>query len=131
MPPVDDALAHLEANGTECFEGNLRGMVALCGDAGVAVYLLTQPYLDLPPPGDDPDAARLEAGYRQGQREHNAVVLAVAATTDAGLVDLNGAMPRDRALFADPIHMTAAGNRVKAGLIADALLDAGAVQPAR
>lgn len=122
LPPVDAALAGMAANGTDCFEENIRRIVSQCVDAGIAIYLVTQPYLVRPaPPGTDPEALRMEELYQQGQREHNTVLMAVAASTAAELIDLNRLTPRDSALFSDPIHMTKAGNRVKAELVAAAL----------
>jgi hypothetical protein len=59
--------------------------------------------------------------FQEGLEEHNAIVRRIAAETQSGLIDLARDMPLNLPYYADPIHMTAEGNRVKAGLIADAL----------
>lgn len=122
MPPVDEALAHLDATPPSGFAENLEAAVRLARDAGCQVWLLTEPYLDVPAfAGPTEEARRLEAGYRRGLLEHNALIREIAARTGAGLVDLDQMMPREHAYFSDPIHMTVPGNRVKAELVANAI----------
>ena len=122
LPPVDEALANLEANPPTGFEQNLAEAVHLAREAGCAVWLLTQAYLDVPDfAAPDEASRRLEGGYRTGLLEHTALVVGLAERTGAGLIPLHEITPRQRPLFADPIHMTAPGNRVKADLIARAI----------
>lgn len=122
MPPVDEALANLAANAPTGYEANLTEMVATAQAAGCQVWLLTQAYLDVPAfAGPNEDSRRLEGGYRRGLAEHTAIVIALAQKTGAGLIELHKTTPRDQGLFADPIHMTAAGNVVKGRLVAEAI----------
>lgn len=122
MPPVDEALANLALNAPTGYEANLSEMVATAQAAGCQVWLLTQAYLDIPAfAGLDEDSRRLEGGYRRGLAEHTQIVIALAQKTGAGLIELHKSTPRDKFLFADPIHMNAAGNEVKGKLVAEAL----------
>ncbi|MCF6286155.1 MAG: SGNH/GDSL hydrolase family protein [Candidatus Hydrogenedentes bacterium] len=129
MPPIADALANLEANPPTAFEDNLRTATALAQKAGAQVWLLTQPYLDIPTfVGPTESMRRLEGGYRNGLREHTIIVVALAAELRIGLVPLHTSMPRAQELFTDPIHMSPTGNVVKATQIAEAI---GATLPKR
>lgn len=122
VPPVDEALANLAANAPTGYEANLTEMVSLAQADGCQVWLLTQAYLDVPAfAGPNEDSRRLDGGYRKGLAEHTEIVIALAAKTGAGLIELHKSTPRDLPLFADPIHMTAAGNVVKGRLVAEAL----------
>lgn len=122
MPPVEEALANLEKYPPTGFEANLKEEVKLAQDAGCRLWLLTQAYLDTPAfAGPDEASRRLESGYRDGLAEHTALVEDVAKASGTGLILLDESMPREQRYFADPIHMNAAGNRVKAKLIAEAL----------
>jgi len=122
MPPVDEALANLEKNPPTVFQTNLANAVAFAQETGCQVWLLTQPYLDVPDfAGPNEETRRLEGGYRKGLQEHTAIVMALAENSGAGLVKLHELMPRQRSLYTDPIHMSVEGNRVKAALLAEAI----------
>ena len=122
MPVMDAALENLAINGSECFEENIREAVRLCIASGAKMYLLTQPYMDSPSqPEADASARRLEETYKLGLLDHNAVVSKIALLTEAHLIDVAYKMPKSLSFFADPIHMTPVGNRVKAEIIADVL----------
>lgn len=122
MPPVDEALANLDANPPTGYEANLKEMVGLAQDSGCKVWLLTKAYLDAPEfDKADPDERRLEGGYRRGLMEHTAIVVSLSEKAGAGLIDLQNTTPKDISLFADQIHMNAAGNVVKGKLVAEAL----------
>lgn len=122
MPTLETARKELSANGTTCFEDHIRDAVSLAKASAADVYLLTEPYRDTGPTVDsNAKSVELESLYKRGLAEHNAVLLSIAATTDAEIIDLNQLMPRDAMYFVDPIHMTAAGNQVKAELIASKL----------
>lgn len=124
LPPVSEAIAHFERSDAACFVRNMRDAVARCQAAGVDVYLLTEAYVDFPPPaGADEAAVRLESLYKDGLRQHNAALMEIAADTGAGLIDLYRLMPGDRAFYTDPIHANEAGNEAKAAIIAEELLD--------
>jgi lysophospholipase L1-like esterase len=125
MPDVDEALTHLAQSTPDAFASNLREAVALAESSGARVWLLTQPYLDIPEfAGPTESSRRLEAGYRRGLAEHTDVVVSMAASLGTGLIALHETMPRQKGFFTDPIHMSALGNRAKAELIAEALSEA-------
>jgi len=63
--------------------------------------------------------------YAEGIRQHNAALREVAAKEGVLLVDLAKRFPQERRLFSGPVHMVEAGNRLKAKIIAEALLAAG------
>lgn len=124
MPPVTEALKNLELNSPEPFESNLREAITLAQQGEAEVWLLTQPYLDIPAfaaPGED--SRRLDGGYRRGLEEHTEIVERLSEETGTGLLQLHVSMPRKPAYFTDPIHMSKAGNEIKASLIAEALRD--------
>jgi len=118
MPGVDEALTQLDQNPTSAFTDNLRAMIDLAREADAAVWLLTQPYFDSPQfAAPDEASRRLESGYRKGLLQHTTAVEALALELSVGLIPLHDDMPRQAALFTDPIHMSARGNMVKAELI--------------
>jgi lysophospholipase L1-like esterase len=122
MPPVDEALTNFELNAPTAYAANLAEMVNIAQSAGCQVWLLTQAYLDVPAfAGPNEESRRLDGAYRRGLTQHTALVIELAARTGAGLIELHKSTPRDQRLFADPIHMTAAGNVVKGKLVAEAL----------
>ncbi len=55
------------------------------------------------------------------------LVSLVAAELDVPVFDLAGAIPDEPRYFIDPIHFTAAGNRARASLLADFLVEQGLV----
>ena len=122
MPPVDEALANLAANAPTGYEANLTEMVSLAQTAGCQVWLLTQAYLDVPAfAGPNEDTRRIDEACRKGLTQHTALVIELAAKTGAGLIELHKTTPPNQRLFADQIHMNAAGNVVKGKLVAEAL----------
>lgn len=133
MPTVDEALVNLELNRPTGYEANLAAMIDLAQASGAQVWLLTQAYLDVPAfAGPNEESRRLEGGYRRGLEEHTDIVIRLAREKEAGLIELHKSTPREQRLFADPIHMTAAGNVVKGRLVAEALapkLNRAAVAP--
>ena len=61
--------------------------MTLAQSAGAQVWLLTQPYLDVPAfSGPDEASRRLEGGYRKGHREHTEIVKSLASEMGVGLV---------------------------------------------
>jgi lysophospholipase L1-like esterase len=122
-PPAQRMAENLHRHPPLPYERNLRAMVAICRAEEIEPWLLTLRYNRDPalqPEGIAPDGPR-EMAFQEGLEEHNAIVRRIAQETQAGLIDLARDMPLDLPYYADPIHMTAEGNRVKAGLIADAL----------
>jgi lysophospholipase L1-like esterase len=124
MPPVAEAVANLARNGPEAYRRNLAEAVDLAKKAGAQVWLLTQAHLFSPAfQAPDEETRLLDDGYRQGVIEHNEVLRELAATAQVGLVDLEQIMPPSLQYYADPVHMTEEGNRVKAKIIAESIRD--------
>lgn len=122
LPDAARAMQNIDKHGADCFRRNIDAAITLAEAAGAQVWLVTQAYLDHPDFAlQSADARVLEQGYRRGQSEHNDVLRDLAALRSTGLADIDVATPRDRAYFADPIHMTSAGNRFKAAYLAQVL----------
>jgi hypothetical protein len=125
MPPVVEAVANLAKNGTEVYRRNLTETIDIAKGAGIQVWLLTEPHLfSMAFRAPDEETRQLDEAYRQGLTEHNQVMRDVASQAKVGLVDLERLMPLSLTYFSDPIHMTEEGDRVKARIIAEAILDA-------
>ena len=107
--PVEE---RLRANTPLFFERNLVSMIGVAREHGVAVMLATFAWHPAfpGPPG-------------QSDVEHNAVIQRVGREHDVPVFDFASAMPRDRALFTDAIHLNVAGALVKAQLFARFLSD--------
>jgi lysophospholipase L1-like esterase len=123
MPTGAEAVANLADNDPEAYRANIAEVVRAALDAGARVWLLTQAHL-FDTPGyqaPDEDSRLLDTAYSTGLTEHNQILRDLALETGAGLVDLERDMPLERRYFSDPVHMTEAGNRVKARIIAETL----------
>ena len=55
--------------------------------------------------------------------QHNEVTRRIAAMTGTAQFDLAAVFPDDSSLFTDGRHMTKAGNRIRAQLIGDFIMD--------
>jgi lysophospholipase L1-like esterase len=109
----------LEANPPIYFERHLRGLVALARAAGVKTLLLT--WAHNPNMDDYASRPEMEAAFAQ----QNEIIARVAREEGTGFLDFAPLMPREKSLWADGRHMTAAGNKVRARLIADYLGGSG------
>jgi hypothetical protein len=69
--------------------------------------------------GFDPRSLSASATYARAYAEHEEVQRAVARDEGARYFDLRALFPLEKASFTDDMHMTEAGNRVKARLFAD------------
>lgn len=124
LPPAAEAVSNLEKNDTGAYRHNLEAAIVLARKSGACVCLLTQAHFFSPVfRAPDEDTRQLDRGYQRGLVEHNEVIRRVAKTTGVGLVDLERAMPLSLRSFADPIHMTEAGNVAKATIVAEHLMD--------
>ncbi len=122
MPTVAEAENNLARNGPDAFRNNLAEAIALARDSGAQVWLLTEAHLFGPAfSAPDEEARRMDDLYRRGLGEHNAVVRDLARNLGVGLVDLEERMPPSLRYFSDPVHMTEAGNLVKARIIAESI----------
>lgn len=122
LPAGQQALVNLEHHGTEAFRRNLKAAVALARDSGVQVWLLTEAALEVDTSSvEDQNLRALENAYQKGLDEHQEVIRQLAQSEQVGLIDLARQMPQDPIYFTDMIHMSPAGNQVKAEIIANAL----------
>ncbi len=120
LPPAAEAHGNLARHGPETYRAHLTAMVERIQREGIQAWLLTQAHHFCPAFEAPTEEMRLlDKAYRRGLIEHNAVQRQVARDTAARLVDLEQAMPPTRTHFQDPIHMTEAGNLVKARVIAE------------
>jgi lysophospholipase L1-like esterase len=125
MPPAAEAVANLKKNGTEAYTKNLAEAVDLAQDSGARVWLLTQAHFFSPVfQAPQEDTRLLDEAYQSGLIEHNEVIRGLAADKATGLVDLERTMASTLKYFKDPIHMSEAGNLVKARLVAESIRDA-------
>jgi len=115
------AMEMLDANPPIYFERNLRSMTAIANANGFDIVLVT--FIHSPEFPDEPRVASDE--YIRAYAEGNAVVRRVALETDAALFDFAEVMPTDAVYFTDGRHFTAEGNRYRAELYADYLIEAG------
>jgi hypothetical protein len=111
----------LEANPPVYYERNVRNIVAVAQANHVDALLLTWAYRK-----NSEDYTNSSA-YRDAFAEHNDVMRGLADELDTYFFDFAAEMPLDEAYWADGRHMTAAGNRVRAELIAAYIEQAGII----
>jgi lysophospholipase L1-like esterase len=116
--PADEILAH---NTTIYYERNLRALTAIAAARGIEVLLLS--FAHSPAFPEEPRAWADE--YIAAFAEQNGVAAQIGADTAAYYYDFAADMPQDAAYFTDGIHFSAAGNELRAGLIADWLARSG------
>lgn len=124
LPPADRLEENFRRNGPEAYRRNLEAAIVLARSAECRVWLMTQAYLD--PPESIPLTAEentIQGLFKRGLIEHNDVLRELAEAQSVGLIDLARMTPLRQDYFADPIHMTAAGNEYKALQIARHLRD--------
>jgi lysophospholipase L1-like esterase len=120
LPPAPEAVANLEKNGPEAYRHNLEEAVERAKGSGARVWLITEAHFFSPVfQAPDENTRLLDEAYRRGLAEHNEVTRSVAKQSAVGLIDLERTMPLSLKSFADPIHMTEAGDVIKARLIAE------------
>lgn len=105
------------------FRRNLQSIVAVARRHDVVPVLLT--FAFLPGVKGMPHVSSQE--YLTALAESNSVVRQVAAEEGVALIDVERRLPRDPKLFADGLHMTPAGQRARALLIARELTRMGLV----
>lgn len=116
--PAEEMLAQ---NPPDYFRRNIDSLVALARANGVEVVLATFAHA----PGF-PDSCWSDCELHwEGYAEHNAITKEVAAARDAHLFDFAAEFPQDVSLYADGIHVTKKGARLKAEAFADFLVAAG------
>ncbi len=108
------------------FRMNLLTLVAITRAHGAVPVLATQA----------PDFAHhpLRAGndlWVRAMEEQTGILRQVAAETGVDLIDVRAAMSDQEDFFADVLHMSAAGNRSRAALMADYRVEHGLVADAR
>lgn len=134
----------LSDEGCAAYERNLRRLVRRGAEQGARVFLCTFPTCLR-----ETEAASREAGVPdldvwygalspltyptllEGLDRYNAIVRAVAADTEAELIDLAPTFPRDVSYYASPLHHSDTGEDEVAARVRDALLAAGVLDAAR
>lgn len=111
----------LETNSPRYFERNLESTVALANYFDIVPVLATFAYC----PGFEEEPLVNSEEILWAYDESNDVVRRVATKSGARLFDFAEVFPRDKSLFADGIHVTNEGARIKAELFADFLDDSG------
>lgn len=125
LPGPERAGRWIDANGTACYEANLRRIIRSAQAMGATPVLLTQAYLVHPDfmPSDDA-SLELENLIRLGLDQHNDIVRQLAYRNGLVLCDIDKEIDRLRRHFTDPIHMTETGNAAKARLARTAVIKA-------
>jgi lysophospholipase L1-like esterase len=123
--PLRDADGTLPPETAVAFRRNVQTIAEHVRLRGGRVVLATVPY----------DAQAAAAVYRNGIDEHNRILRELAQASGLTLADVDA---RGRArpggthpFFLDLVHMTPAGNRFKAEVIADAIVGSGAAEAAQ
>ena len=117
----------LAANPPVYFERNLRNMIRLADGLDSKALLLTFAYSPLE--YEVPRGASLARQYMQaGIAEQNALVRAVSDEHQMLFYDLAATMPIDKPLWADDVHMSAAGTKEMARQLAKFLAESGALE---
>lgn len=126
LPPVSEAVANLNRNGTQAYQDNLSEAIDVSRKADVHVWLLTQAHMfGTTFQAPTKEMRLLDDAYHRGMIEHNLLIRELAKNKSVGLIDLENTMPPKRAYFHDPIHMSEEGNQIKAKLIAQSLQKTG------
>ena len=130
-PPEIDTLDTHEIGGFHNVGGTFARFVA---DRGGSLYLATYVVPGAPGPDMPEDEAAVIAATRSGQIAINQIIRDVAASSGAGLLDLE-AVPLfapiwDERDFTDHIHLTVAGNAAVAGAVRTMLVQEGELPPA-
>ncbi len=116
-----DPYAALQQNKPVYFERNLRNMIAVARENGVAVMLATWAYA----PGFDDYADR--DYYQQAFAEQNDIIRHLGQTHHVPVFDFAAQMPQDKRYWADGRHVNEAGARLKAELFAAFIDQAGLI----
>ena len=111
---VSDVLA---ANPSIYFERNLRNIVRLAQAMDIEALLLTWAYSPLDYPSFDGGAMSFDV-RQAGIQEHNAIVRQVAEEETTLFYDLAARMPIEKRYWVNGVHMSAAGTRRMAQLLA-------------
>ena len=115
----------LDVNPPRYFRRNVESLQAIAQAHGVATVLATFFYSQ----GFEDEPWVTSKEFLSTYDEANAILRDIATQTDAVLFDLAGTFPKNPELFTDGIHLTAEGARIKAGLIADFLVEQHLVSP--
>ena len=105
----------LEINQPIYFERNLRNLVEIAHTHKIQVLLVSFTYS----PEFDTEPRAFSEEYQAAYAEQNAIVQAIADSTDALVFDLFAVMPQDAEYFSDGIHFSALGNQLRAELLSD------------
>ena len=121
------ALEMLRQNPPVHFESNLRSMIHIAQQNDIQVMLMTFAHS---PRYSEVRIAKVDsAEYQMALDEHNAIVRRVATDEAILCLDLEVLIPDEKRYFADGHHFTEAGNRLRAYLIRDYLIQADRLNP--
>ena len=121
-PPSGTPEENWRASSSSAFEHNLVTLVAIARAHGIRPVLTTQATDFASHPVEHDNAL-----WDQALREYTTVVERVARELDVDLIDVRAPMSDRAEYFADVLHMTAAGNRERARIVADHLVSHGLV----
>jgi lysophospholipase L1-like esterase len=122
VPMSGDAAENWRSSSALPFERNLITLVAIARAHGIRPVLVTQAtdFVNHP-------VERANDVWEQAMHEHTAVLDRVALRAEVDRIDVRTPMSDHGEYFADVLHMTAAGNRERARIIADWLVERGLV----
>ena len=118
LPPPKEV--RLNPVGLETFRRNTANLVRLAEASGARVLLTTESHNRRPKPGEE-----TRHGLRTGMDEENEATRSLAREMHLLLADTEVALDHHGSVFTDYVHVTLEGNRIKARVIAKALLRAG------
>lgn len=109
---IEDQIQMLNENPPEYFRRNLANMVEISRRQNARVLLATFAHtIEITDEGNNPV-------YEQGYQENNSVVRTVANRLSCPLYDFAESMPESKMYWADSVHLTEAGAKLKAELFA-------------
>jgi lysophospholipase L1-like esterase len=112
------ALEMLQTNEPIYFERNLHNMVVASNENSADVLLLTFAVSE--------DSSHFKASsdeYIFARRQHNDITREIAQAYDTYFIDLADVFPTEMSYFTDGIHMNADGNRLRAEIIGEYIIE--------
>jgi lysophospholipase L1-like esterase len=124
LPPASEQ--RLSPEGVETFRRNTETLVNVAIASGARVLLTTESHARRPRAGEE-----VQTAMRTAMDQFNDVVREIATRRDLPLADTEAALDGRGDLFGDYVHVTKAGNRIKARVVARALRHGDAALAAR
>lgn len=117
--------ANFDKTTSDAFRRNVRHIIRTCKADDVVPVLVT--FVVHREALNESETMNPEV-YAKGVMQHNEALRQIATEEELFSIDLAKRFPQDRRLFSGPVHFVEEGNRIRAGMIADALLDSGLIQ---